>query len=431
MPFANPFLQAARGLFGKLGTHADEFEERVDRFLSGLTPESDRQEVRRQTLAFMQENAVKFHLLISLRFHKLPPLSKEQRLMLYAHLDTLREAFEAYCFMQVPELDNIYFELFEAGIGTEAVKPFPRELQALRQMMAFFTSQVPLLPQPNSSFVDLLKAPDGGTLFGSCFTTVSLYLYLFALKHEINTLKIKAVPDFIFLHLSGVDIDTSRGQFTLYKEPIQEVIPVVETTAIDLLSITPTTDLVNLTPQRLLQAATFCFLVSDREEIISNNLRVAFRKCVLDAITKAQFDQALAYAQTSQDSEAVCHVGLKGASYYLQKCDFVNARRFGQFAKDKTKVLQTISHNEGVKLLNDRQYAKALAIFQKNGNDEYCKRCYAGLFLTLQKEIRAIKYLSELKKRRKTLLQMQAYAAKAEDQRMQQYTALLLKRIGG
>lgn len=414
-----------------MSPYVNESEEKIDHYLKGLSANSNPERVRKKIQELLQADAITFQIWCEHHYKAYASLTKEQRLGMYTNLDSIRSSFQSYSFMQVPDVDSIFLELTEKDINTNNLKSYSRQLQYLKQITSFFNSQVVFHFQQPATFAGFIKDPKKSMLRGDYHQIISLYTYLYSLKYEVADLKIKAMPGHICLHFEGVDIEATTGTFEKYSKEIQEILPITELVVISLLDIPDgAKESYEIPATSLIEAARLAFLLSERKDVVTHNLKVAFRKIIIHLLETNNFETALTYALASKDQEAVHHAALKGTSFYLNKEDFVQARKFSGFTKDRETIRKKIDEREGIALYNKKEYFKAIDKFKDAGHSEFEKKCYVGLFFREQSTVKDIKYISLLKEKRKTLLKMKFYAEKAEDEKLKRYAAGMLRQIG-
>lgn len=416
----------------KFSPYVNEFENKADTLLEKKFAAKDADGLRAAVLALMQEDAVALAVWCERQYKGYASLTKEVRTQLYENLKAIKSSFQSYSFMQVPDEDALFLELYEKEIPAEELKARHRQIQYLKQIMEYFRTQIAYEPQKGHNIGALLKNPKTGALIGDSHQVVLLYLYLYALKYDVSDLRIKITATKMYLHFEHADIDLEQGVFVKYTREICEIVPVTEALVLNLLD-TPkeSTDALTIAPTALSRLGEFARLLSNREEIISQNSKIAFRKHVLHQLEQENFDSAMSYAMESKDLEAVQHVAIKATAYYLKKDDFIEAHRYAKHTKDPEGIAKKIYEKEGIAFFNKKNYIRAGEKFKNAENHEYLKKCYAGLFFQEQAKIKHIKLLSELKQNKKTILQMKLYAEKSEDQKLVAYTQGLLDQISG
>ncbi len=412
--------------------YVNDFEKAADAFLSSLGSNSDQEQVRKNVVALMQNDAASFLLWCERKLKNYASLTKETRSGMYGNLKAIKSSFQSYSFMQVPDVDQIYFELFEKEINTEKLKDYNKQLQYLKQIMEYFRNQVAYEPKKAQGFGALLKNPKTSQLSGDNHQVAILYAYLYALKFDVSDLQVKITPNRVCLHFEGADIDLVYGTFERYINELYEIMPITEALVLNLLDIPDEVEeAFSVSPKSLAKLAELAQLLSDRTEIVEQNRKVAFRKILLHHLEKQDFEKAMRFAQEAEDTEAIQHVALKAAAFYLKKDDFIEAHKYAKQTKDAEGIAKKIYEKEGISYFNKKNYIRAGEKFKKAGNKEFLKKCYAGLFFQEQAKIKHIKLLSQLKENKKTLLQMKLYAEKSGDQKLVKYIQGLLDQVNG
>lgn len=374
--------------------YAHPFEKKVDKFLSKLNSNTNKNRIHRKVLELMEENIVMFHLWCERRYKGYKYLSKKRRNKLYANAEKIRNAFNTFCSDKNIDINAL---LKHIPVPSTYFNGKENQLKYIACIMDFFSgSQKHFKYEKSCNFGKLLKDPTKSQLIGDCNQIVTLYTYIFGLKYDISELKIKTYPGHVCLHYNGVDIEATNGSFQHYRKEGQKILPITELAAINLLDVSDSNEkMFEISPYAFIEAAKLTFLLSNNEEITKHNLKAAHQKLVNKALKDGHYQSAIEYSEESKDKE----------------------------------LMKIAYHNAGVHFLKNNQFTKAISLFKKIDNKNGIKSCYEAMFIKLNKEIANLKTVDQLKAKRYTLQKMKEYAEKAGNHQFTEHVASLMKQI--
>ena len=411
--------------------YTNPFEKKVDQFLEKLRPNSDKSIIQKKVLELMQEDVVIFHLWCERRYKGYRYLNKKKRRELYENVKKIQESFNNFCETRKINVDDVLQDIKDKNINTASLAGKEKELQYLAYIMTYFSGpEGKFLYQESSNFGELLKDPNHEKLIGDCNQIVTLYAYLFSLRYDVSKIQIKIYPGHVCLHFNGVDIEATSGAFKKYDEKDQKVLPITELIAVNLLDISDfRRKKFNMSPKSFLECSKITFLLSGDRKIAEHNLKAAYQNIVIKAVKDKKYDIAMTYANQSGEEALAKNTSHNAAVYFLKQNQFEKAKKYSKFTGDP-KLNVAILKSEGIYYYKNENYQKALPVFQKINNTELIKHCYTAMFMELQKEIKSIKTIDQLKQKKFTIQKMHEYAKKSQNQKLIKYIEGLLKQIG-
>ena len=278
------------------------------------------------------------------------------------------------------------------------------------------------------TFGELLKDPVKSQLIGDCNQIVTLYIYLYSLKYDTNDLKIKTLPGHVCLHFKGLDIEATNGQFALYDNKDQKILPVQEIVSVNLLDTTDSYFKTHkISPKAFLESARLAYLISSEREIVNNNLKAAYNNIVNDLVKKGDYKLALSYAKVSKNNALINYVGHNGALFYLQKNDYSKALYFANYADKNRELKNNIIYNQGINLYQQNKYQQAINAFKQINNVDLIKKCYIGLFYKEQEKLTKLATKQDIINNKSTIQKMNSYAKHSGEKSLIDYTNNLMR----
>jgi len=408
--------------------YANKFEKTIDKFLSSLSPGSNRFTIEKKVLEFMQKNLVTFHLWSERRYKGYFYLHKKMRRELYENTEKIKADFSDFMTKTKIDINQVYAEIESHDIPKHRFASYQKELEYLAYIMAYLNpSAGRFVYRESSNFGALLHDPKHEKLVGDCNQIVTLYVYLYSQKFSIKDLEIKTPPEHVCLHFRGIDIEATNGHFAKYTET-PKVHKITELMAVNLLDTTDSYAKTHeISPKALLESSKLAYLLSSNQDLVKHNLKAAYYKLTNQMMSENKHELAFTYAQQSKDEELIKYIGHNTAIYFLNHNDFPKAYRYGRYSKDE-KLEKSIIHSEGVYYLNKQQFEKAISIFRRINEPELIKQSYAGLAIELQNKLVGIKTIEELKKKRSTLYKIRDYARQSGDPKLLQNAEDMLRQ---
>lgn len=250
------FLKEIIGIFS---IYAHPAEKQFDRLLTGLYQTAKPRRVRKKLLKLMQKNTVALQLWCERRYKGYCHLSKKNRKTYLKAADQLAREFELYLYQYYP------------------LKP--SAVQVLQAISRFLHKNKRFHYKAGACFSCLFDDPSLKSIKGDCNQMCTLYLFLYSHYFPIQTIRIKTFPGHVCLHFQGFDIETTTGQIRKYKKTGQEVKPIEDLVAINLIDISD----IALRQERVLdhvqlEAHLLHFILGTQMELAQHNLSVSQKK---------------------------------------------------------------------------------------------------------------------------------------------------------
>lgn len=399
---------------------ANPQEKRVGKFFSNVNEKSSKEKVSSELLNLLQKDIICFNLFSEYKYKGYKYLaSNRKRRQLYSNTFHLVEDFNSFCTLQKPD-KAIYFKKF---YSLEELTEGQRErLDYLIHIMAYLNPDRGIYTyRESASFGELLKNPKIEKLIGDCNQIVTLYIYLYSLKFNISDLSLVVPPNHVALYFNGLQIEATRGVFVHLKEGVS-IQPIQEIASINLMDVTDSYFKTHqISASTLLEASKLSYLISSKREIAQKNLKASYNNTVIELVKGQKYKDALHLSRQIKDSKLVDYVSRNAINFYLRKNKFSEARKYAGHALNGKDLIQQIQLNEAAYFYNKQQYAKALEIYKKIGDEEMIRNCYKGLFIQESKNLGTIKTVEDIKSNRAILNKMNDYAKKSDDKKLIKY----------
>ncbi len=342
------------------------FEWKVARFFKSVKSTDSIFSIRLRLLKLMKENLVVLNLWMEKEYKGYKNLKKSSRKKFYKNSEEIVKLFfDEY--LKLPKLKNPYFN--------------DEKLDFIYSIMRFLKPNKYYKYIKSASFFKLLKDPNKETLEGDCNQIVTLYIFLFSRKYNIEDLEIKLLPDHVCLHYKGIDIEATNGQFCKY-DKYDHILPITEILSTNLLDITDFREKTRKINARVfLKSAQLSFAISSLREIVEKNLEYAYHNLAISTMKEKNFKSALFYSSK-----------LKDKSLY-----------------------SNIKRNYAINLYERKSYEKALKISKEIRDLELERACLGAMFNELRKKVENVKTISDVKLNRKTYNKMYDLALKMGD----------------
>lgn len=410
-----------RTIFSIFSPYAHPLEKTIASFFKGIGSYNSR-EAQQRTLGLMQRNLVIFHLWMEYRHKGYKYLNKNTRKTLYENLKKLENLLEQFCAkntsLPTPKIED-------KSEKTTA------ELTYLAKIMAFFQSpKIKYLYRESSNFGSLLRDPEKAELVGDCNQIVTLYIYLFSRKYDINHLQLKIFENHVCLHFQGIDLEATSHSFTHYHKKDQQILPIIELIPINLLDVTDReVQTFEVSPKFLVEAYKLAAAISKEKKLIYQNLKAAYHQLVHQTQEAHNYDLALQYAKQNEEASLIKNVAHNAVVYFTKQHSFHKAKKYLTIADDPELKKYCLTA-EAADLYEKKKYEAAASIFKSINDQEKYQLCYKALFFQEQEKIKGIKTVAELKQKKYVLKKMEDLAMTAKDKKLVEYVKELLKQGG-
>lgn len=383
-----------RKLIGFFSLFAHPIEKRADKFLQKITPNTGQIFIHNRVLELMKEDLIIFDLWLERRYKGYKYLRKSRRKKMYENVAKMKIKLDDFCSKEKLDdekiLDTILKKkiIFRGGMA---------KLKYLACLMSFFSGKNGCFEyEKSSNFGKLLKDPAKGKVIGDCNQIVTLYAYFFGLKYNLEDLRIKVYPGHVCLHYAGVDIETTNGTFQNYRKKNQKILPITELMAVNLLDISDANErMYKVSPKAFLEAAELTYLISSDREIADHNLKTAQQSLVQHLVKENNFAKAKKIAKQSNDS----------------------------------RLVTSVIHSEAIHYYKQKRFKKALVLFQEINQKKNVEACYGALYQELNKSLKTVKTVKQLKAKKPVLRKMEEYARKSNNPRLMKHVQDLLRQV--
>jgi len=348
--------------------YTDAFEKKVDRFL---------RKIKRHTASdlenLMQQDLVRLTIFLEYRFKGYKNLKRRHRRKLYKNIKAIEQDFEAFILKKEPQLPQLKSKL---NLPNHLKKDL--HFDDILLIMAYLKPGRIFEYQASVSFERLLRDPRKEKLIGDCNQIVTLYIYLFSLRHPASKLKIKLLSDHVCLHYQGQDIEATSATLAEYNDYLflSDATEIISTNLLDIPE--PGSNRFSISPKSLLQAAQFAYKFSSHRPTVERNLLIAYHNISIFYAQKKSFKKAIQFAD-------------KSGSTQLQK----QVRRM-----------------EAIHLFKTKKYEKAAQKFNKISDAEGVKSCQQAQLSKLIESIKSLKTIKQLKQKKSTLRHIRKLALK-------------------
>ena len=269
------------------------FEWKVNRFFTGVKSTDRLSDIKEELLSLMRKNLIVVNIWMERKFKGYGYLSKSKRREMYKNAEKISDKFLKFC--ETSQIDEIFVreEIKENDLtypegGTD-------KIIFLRKIADFLQPENLYHYIETSSFGKLLNDPEKEKLEGDCNQIVTLYIYLFSLKYDINELNIKLLPEHVCLHFRNIDIEATNGTFMRYREST-DVLPVTEIIATNILDIPDfREEAVVISPRMMVKSAQLAYATSSLRSLVEKNLNIAYENLGNSAYKIRDFNAAIFY----------------------------------------------------------------------------------------------------------------------------------------
>jgi len=247
-------------------------------------------------------------------------------------------------------------------------------------------------------------------------------------------LQIKLMEKHVCLHFKGIDIEATAGTFAKYEKYLH-LLPVVELIPTNLLDVSDFRDKqIKVDPRHLLKSAQLAYNLSTDRELVSENLKVSYHNVAVDALNADDFEMAIFFAEkagTSGDLQIATLINTiihNAIVYYVKAHDFTKARYY--LGKSGESDLQKyVDENEAYYWFDQGILDRAREIFERTGNRQMVKACWAREYNKIQARVAGLKDLASMKSHRWDYQKMLELARKMEDDALADNLSDLLRKL--
>jgi hypothetical protein len=431
-PIHNPFSR-----------YADGVEKKVDRVLWSISF-TNIFETQQKMLALMQENLVVVNLWLEARFKGYKYLRKGVRKRMYRNAEKIAQIFLDFALNTPLDFEKITRDVLNIGARVPETR---EDIEKLRYIAAIMLFLAPARGRfeylAGASFGKLLSDPDKGEkMIGDCNQIVTFYTYLYSLKYDIRELMIKLLEEHVCLHFKGIDIEATAGAFAKY-DKYQNLLPIIELIPTNLLDVSDFRDKqIKVDPHHLLKAAHLADDLSSNKEIVRKNLVVAYHNVAIEALKANDFENAKFFAEKAAARLGEVSSGLPAPDigrlldtilrnaviYYVKEKDFKKARYYLVQSGDG-ELKKYVDENEGFYWFNNGSLDRARAFFERIGNRQMVKACYAKEYNALHARVANLKLISDMKSHRSDYAKMLELARKMEDDTLTRNLQDILRQL--
>ncbi|MBD3330570.1 hypothetical protein GF354_03500 [Candidatus Peregrinibacteria bacterium] len=419
-------LKALKWFFGLFSVYVHPFEKKVDKFFVSIKSTDNIYSIRVALLKLMRKNLMIVNVWMEKKYKGYEYLSKKVRKQMY--LDAEKIVAKLHEFTALNPVDPAKMRRALDSKGLKYTSDIEDRLKWLYSIMKFLQPGKYYHYIKTASFGKLLRDPDKEKLEGDCNQIVTLYIYLYSLKFDINDLEIKLLPGHVCLHFKGIDIEATTAIFEKYTES-KTVLPITEILSTNLLDLSDfREDLQKISERDLLKSAQLAYAISSLKQLVTKNLKIAYRNLSVSFLNSNNFESAIFYLKKLGDKKLLLNAYANAAKYYLSTENFKKA----EFFADKSGIeslKKSVKYNIGVNFYNRKKYDKALKIFKDLRDKKMIKACYAQQFNRVSARVRNVKTLSEAKKHKSDYKRMLKLARKMKDSSLERSIRDTLNRL--
>ncbi len=407
-------------LFNILSSYTDKHEKSIDRFFNKLSSRSDKAKVRKQTKLILQKDTIRASLLVEYKFKKYKTLKKSYRKKLYKNAELIKNDFLHYWESNHTKLrDTLKLKKLSGTSSND---------EGLLFCFAIMQYLHPKLKyRAGSAFEKLLRKPNKEMMVGDCNQIVTLYIALYSLKHNIQDLKLKLLPDHVCLYYKGIDIETTRSQFAKYTKH-KGIVEVEEIIPINMLDISDHDEArFEVSPKRMKKAAEIAFLLSSHKELVEKNLKIAYHNLGIHYLKDRNYSDAESCFKFNDDAAALRACYGEAVQYFLEKKKYSNALRYAT-KSGNPKLKSVVIQNQAVDLLKHKKFDDARSKFRLISDVEGVRVCDQNELHYLSQKIKHCQTISDYKKYKSTIRKMEKLARKLENREVGEFCKDILSQ---
>lgn len=410
--------------------YADKQEKRVDKVLKKIAFLGIF-EAQRKIAELMQTNLVVLDLWLEARFKGYKYLTRRNRKRMYRNTDEIgREFLEFAGKLQIDDA-ALTKSLTDLGLHKPETAPDNEKLRFIIAIMLFL--------RPGAGRYQYLEGASFGKLLnpkqmiGDCNQIVTFYTYLYSLKYDIKDLQIKLPPQHVCLHFKGIDIEATNGQFANYKE-FSKILPIVELISTNLLDVSDFRDKqLDVHPRDFLKAAQLANNLSSERDLVSGNLKIAYRNVAIEVMKQDDYETALFFLKTAginspEDQQLRASILHNAILHHAKKGDFTKARYYLDASQDP-ELKTFVDESEAAHHFNNGNLQKARDLYQKTGNHQMIKATYGREYNLVQARVAGLRDLATMRGHRSDYQKMLDLAVKMEDSALADNVRGILKQL--
>lgn len=418
-------------IYYSLSPYVDANERSVANFCSSLNEGQNKNQVVERVIKYIQNDITVFNLWMEWRYRGYRYLNKATRRQLYTNFGKIKLSFAEFTKTSRPENTSLANKLVGFGLDNHRFNHYTEQWMYLWQIMSFLSPKSGRYQyQESSTFGKLLRDPSKEVLIGDCNQIVTLYIALFSLKYDVGLLQLKTYPGHVALHFDGIDIEATKGEFMKYRVADQEVLPIYEIISINLLDVSDDYYRTKKVPATtILESARLASIISSNQEMVKTNLMATYNNTVVELVHGNNYERALTFAKQSSNHQLINLVGTNGASYFLKKEQYAEALKFSELSTQKDQLRQTIYRNQGVSLMQKKDFHGAIDIFKKINDQQSIRNCYVGLFGEEQAKLPSRLTQENINNYKKIISNLNDYAKKSDNKELINHAQALRKHL--
>lgn len=313
-----------KSIFFFFTPYVNGYEWKVNRFCNWMTSYRSKSEVEKRLTNLMQENLVITSIWLEKRYKNYRYLTKSTRRRLYKNAELMMADFKK-------TLD-----------GTEDQKAY------IQKIMNYFSpARGKYTYKEGVSFGKLLANPETEQFTGDCNQIVTLYSAFFAQKFPINELQIKLIPGHVCLRFRDDDIEATSATWKKY-DTYDYVAPITELVSTNLLDVSEADERTDgIDPEVFVKGAQLAAILSQKREIVENNMRVAYHNLCVRALHSKDLAKAYFYAQKLGDQKLLNSCYATDYNMLAEKVRTVKTVQEAKTKKDTYKRMIDLARKMG------------------------------------------------------------------------------------
>ncbi len=405
-------LRFLKWFFGLFSPYVNSFERKVDKFFRHVKSTDRLSSIEKGLLKLMKEDLIIVNVWMERKFKGYKYLSKKVRRKMYEDIKLIEKKLEEHVALD-PVSDKEIRVLLEAK-GLSFPHKDAEKIRFLFGIMSFLVPGKYYHYIKTASFGKLLRDPSKLKMEGDCNQIVTLYIYLYSKKFNLEDLNIKLLPEHVCLHFKGIDIEATNAKFEKYMD-YDHILPVTEIISTNLLDLTDfREDVQKISERALLKSSQLAYAISSLRELVTKNLNIAYRNLGISAINSKNFSSAIFYLSKLKDRQLLNTAYKSAAVYYMEVNNFSKALFYAD-KSDDAELEKSIKYNEGVHYYKRDKIDQALKVFTALGDDNMKKACYMKKYNALAAKTSGVKTLADAKKYLSTYKKMLSLAQKIGD----------------
>lgn len=393
-------------MFDFFKIYTSDFEKQIDKFLSNLNENSDKSVIRKQILEFIKTDLITFNLWIERKYKGYQYLDRKTRI----------EFIENIKLFETELLEFVEKKHLDYGIYENSDKR--NELNFLEKISIFLKEIYHYKYQESTNFGELFRFLKEKKIVGDCNQIVTLFIYLFNKKYDINLIKLRLFKNHVCLNLAEFDLEATTGEIIPASEQKEEnkLVDVSEIIAINLLDITDSREnKFEIDAKIISEASKLAFLLSSEKELTEGNLNASL------------LNLAISYLKNNAPNKAleICLNSLKGdhrevilrniLNFYVSKEDFTTALKLVKHSNSYNELNKKIKKGYAITQYNKGNFNDALKIAEEISEQDISKNCYLAMYAKVQEKIKDIKTIKELRTKKDIINELNRIATKSNN----------------